>query len=81
MHATNSLKVRLSARTGESKFSRANSFMASLCSTFVRKGICVVKYCSSCDFLAVKMVFSCLVQTILRLGHFSFGPCDAVECV
>ena len=58
--------VRLSARTGGSKFSHhacANSFMASSCSTFVREGTCVVKYCSSCDFLAVKMVFSCLELT------------------
>ena len=66
MHATNSLKVRLSVRTGGSKFSHhacAKSFMALSCSFFVRDGIWDVKYCSSCDFLAVRIVFSFLEQT------------------
>ena len=37
--------------------------MASSCSAFVRDGISEVKYCSD----------GCLAQTILELGHFSFG--------
>ena len=64
IHATISLKVILAAgKNWGSKFSLhayANSFMALSCSTFVREGICDVKYCS---FSAVKMVFSCLAQT------------------
>ena len=67
MHATNSLKARLSARTGEVNFRMhhacAKSFVALSCSFFVRDGIWDVKYCSSCDFLAVRIVFSFLEQT------------------
>ena len=73
MHATNSLKVILLARACAKKSFTDGFVMLNFCA---RDGICDVRYSSSCDFLAVKMVVSTLA---LRLLHFSFDSCEAAR--
>ena len=81
MHATNSLKVRLSARTGGSKFSHhacAKSFMALSCSFFVRGGIWGVNTAPAAIswLLELSFLFWNKLLSLLSL----IDPCDSVQC-
>ena len=78
MHATNSLKVRLSARTRGSKFPHhacAKSFMALSCSFFVRGGINTAPAAISW-LLELSFLFWNKLLSLLSL----IDPCDSVQC-